>query len=546
MNEGFRSRAERELAQIRRDTASRSIEVFAKLYLGAHVTLPPSPMHKELFQLLEQAVSERNARIAVAAPRGHAKSTVVSLAFVLWCVCYRLEPFIVLISNTEDQAVDLLATVKHELETNALLIQDFPVVGEPPNSKPAPKRWRKGEIITRNGVKIRALGAGQKIRGRKHQQHRPTLIILDDVENEEEVQSAEQREKKTEWFHKAVMKSGTVEKTNVVVVGTLLHYDSLLSSLLGESCGSQIIPGWIFRKYQAVLAWAEREDLWQVWEAIYCQREEYEGASGPDAASAYLEAHREAMLLGTSVLWPELESYDQLMGLRLREGRASFDSEKQNEPIDPSTCFFNPAEMQFWDDQYSSVDELLADLGSNGHIYGACDPSLGLRGKSRDDTAIVTLFKHDSTGNLYVLDADIQKSKPLQTIQRILEYHRIRKFARFGIEANQFQEFLASEVKRLGGEAGVRLRVKEIKQTTDKLGRIQSLEPLFTTGKLRLSRRHRVLLDQLRQFPKAAHDDGPDALEMAVSVSRRSPPRIVFLDGGLGGPRNPGPWRRLI
>jgi len=510
---------------LRRQAGGRSLHAFAQIYLPAHFNLPPSAMHKELFILLEQATEKRNLHIAVAAPRGHAKSTVVSLAYVLWCICYGLEQHIVIISNTGDQATDLLSTIKTELESNPLLIQDFADVAEPPDLKPGPERWRKNDIITRNGRKVIAIGAGQKIRGRKHKQHRPTLIILDDVENETEVLSAEQRESKVQWFNKAVLKAGTTAQTNVIVVGTILHYDSLLAKLLdGRS-----MPGWITKKYQAVLTWAENENLWQKWQAIYTYQSQYDGNAGPDAAKAFYKINIAEMLRGTKVLWSEREDYYQLMELRLCEGQASFDSEKQNEPVDPESCFFNANNFKYWDDEYSSVDELLIKLGDDAKIYGACDPSLGMQGKNRDFTAIVTLLLHEPTGHLYVLDADISKRKPHETIETIIEYHRIRKFYQFAIETNQFQSFLANELKRISIQRGVNVPVQDIKHTSDKLGRIQSLEPLISTGTLRFSRRHRVLLDQLRQFPKAAHDDGPDALEMAVSTAREPIIRVGAL-----------------
>ena len=506
-----------KISTLRRQVCRSSLQLFAQTYLLVHFSLPPSQMHKELFGLLKEAPEKRNFRLAVAAPRGHAKSTVVSLAYVLWCIGYGLEQHIVIISNTADQSVDLLTTIKNELESNPLLIQDFPDVAEPPDLKPGPERWRKNDIITRNGIKVIAIGAGQKIRGRKHKQHRPTLIILDDVENETEVTSAEQRETKAQWFKKAVLKAGTTTQTNVIVVGTLLHYDSLLSQLLdGRS-----MPGWITRKYQAVQSWAENETLWQKWQDTYTYQAEYDGHGGPAAALAFYQANTEEMLEGTQVLWPQREDYYQLMELRLCDGQASFDSEKQNEPVDPESCFFSANNFKYWDDEYHSVDELFAKLGGDAKIYGACDPSLGMQGKNRDFTAIVTLLKHKPTGHLYVLDADISKRKPHETIETIIEYHRIRKFHKFAIETNQFQSFLANELKRISTQQCVIVPVKEIKHTSDKLGRIQSLEPLVTTGTLRFSRRHRVLLDQLRQFPKAAHDDGPDALEMAVEMARQ-------------------------
>ena len=470
-----------DISYLRRTIAAQSPQKFAEVYLQSHCNLPFSAMHKELFILLEQATEKRNLHIAVAAPRGHAKSTVVSLAYVLWCICYGLEQHIVIISNTADQSVDLLKAIKDELESNLLLIQDFSDVAEPPDLKPGPERWRKNDIITRNGVKVMAIGAGQKIRGRKHKQYRPTLIILDDVENETEVISADQRENKMEWFKKAVLKAGTTAQTNVVVVGTLLHYDSLLAQILD----GRTMPGWITRKYQAVLSWSENENLWQKWQAIYTHQSQYDGKAGPDAAKAFYQANTEKMLEGTQVLWPQREDYYQLMELRLCEGQASFDSEKQNEPVDPVSCFFNANNFKYWDDEYSSVDELLIKLGGDAKIYGACDPSLGMQGKNRDFTAIVTLLLHKPTGHLYVLDADISKRKPNETIETIIEYHRIRKFNRFAIETNQFQDFLANELKRISTQQCVNVPVKDIKHTSDKMGRIQSLESLISTGILR-------------------------------------------------------------
>jgi hypothetical protein len=91
-----------------------------------------------------------------------------------------------------------------------------------------------------------------------HHQHRPTLIVLDDVENETEVRSAEQRLNKLEWFNKAVLKAGS-SLTNIVVAGTILHYDSLLATLLSPAKS----PGWTTRKYQAVTSWAQNQDLWE-------------------------------------------------------------------------------------------------------------------------------------------------------------------------------------------------------------------------------------------------------------------------------------------
>jgi len=491
------------------------ILMFGQTYLPAYFTAPPSPLHEDLEAWLLDASQVRGARLAVAAPRGHAKSTVVSLTYVLWSICYGRERYVVVISDTAGQAEALLAAVKKELEDNPRLLADFPGVCEPPGSRPGPPRWRQDEIVTRNDIRITALGAGQKIRGRRHKEHRPSLVILDDVENEEAVRSADQRDNLRDWFRRAVLNAGD-HRTNVVVVGTILHYDSLLANLVDPRKGA----GWSGYKYQAVEAWSAHPELWDKWEAVYNGLEPYGGADGPEAARAFFEARKAEMLEGTRVLWPEREDYYWLMERRIILGRAAFDCEKQNEPVDPKDCYFREEDIVYWDDDGTIEEYLLERLRGHCRIIGACDPSLGKAGRGRDDSAIITLARDTKPGTLYVLDADIRRRLPDNLMEAILAYQAKRRYTSFGIESNQFQQFLASELRRRGNARGLYPRIKEINHTSDKLGRIQSLQPLIASGTIRFSRRHQTLLDQLRQFPKGAHDDGPDALEMAVSLAK--------------------------
>lgn len=522
----------RAVGDLRRSAAARSFQAFAQMYLPGHFKQAPSSMHIELFSLLQDAVETRAQRIAIAAPRGHAKTTIVSQAYVLWCICFKKEPFVLLISNTIDQASDCLSMIKHELQTNPLLMADFPDACEPPEATPTAPRWRKEEIITRNGVKVTALGAEKKIRGRKHHQHRPTLIILDDVENETEVRSPEQRLNKMEWFHKAVLKAGS-SLTNIVVAGTILHYDSLLATLLNPAKSS----GWIARKYQAVVSWAERQDLWERFNRFYTRQEELpddktlEGQrSGPRIARIFFDTYKNDMLRGSVVLWPEREDYYALMVQRLVEGRASFDSEKQNEPVNPEDCYFQESDLVYWDDRFPTIEALVEALERANpkcrmSIYGACDPSLGRHAsagsRAGDYSAIVTIARDSVTGTLYVLDADIKRRKPDQLIEDIFEYHRLRRYSIFGIEANQFQQLLCDMIRQRARERGLNVRVRDITNSADKHGRIQRLQALIGSGRLQFSKRHSMLLEQLRQFPMGAHDDGPDALEMAVRLTER-------------------------
>jgi predicted phage terminase large subunit-like protein len=127
-----------------------------------------------------------------------------------------------------------------------------------------------------------------------------------------------------------------------------------------------------------------------------------------------------------------------------------------------------------------------------------------------------------------VLDADIRRRSPDQILEAIMSFHRIRRYLSFGVEKVQFQEFLRSELERRSRQSGRPISVRGIEQTTDKRGRIQSLQAMMSTGTLLLSRRHTLLIEQLRRFPHAAHDDGPDALEMAVRTATK--PRMVVVD----------------
>lgn len=91
---------------------------------------------------------------------------------------------------------------------------------------------------------------------------------------------------------------------------------------------------------------------------------------------------------------------------------------------------------------------------------------------------------------------------------------------KFAFESNQFQKFMGSELERRAREVGEYLNIEQIKHTSDKLARIQSLQPFVKNGTIQFSKRHRTLLDQMKFFPKGNHDDGLDALEMVFKLCK--------------------------
>ena len=121
---------------------------------------------------------------------------------------------------------------------------------------------------------------------------------------------------------------------------------------------------------------------------------------------------------------------------------------------------------------------------------------------------------------MYVLVADIERRIPDKIIDDILAYHQKFRIAKFGMEKVQFQEYLADHLKKIGNARGIYPVVEALSQTADKTARIASLQPLVKSGFLQFSMRSHQLLEEMRFFPRGNHDDGLDALEMAVRIAR--------------------------
>lgn len=227
------------------------------------------------------------------------------------------------------------------------------------------------------------------------------------------------------------------------------------------------------------------------------------------------------MLEGTAVLWEEKLSYYDLMVIRISEGEASFNSEIQNDPIDPENCTFQEEWFDFWDDD----GKVQPDFSDPRYLFiGANDPSLG-KNKKSDTSAIITLAKDTQSGFIYVLFADISKRKPDQIIEDALEASRRlkreykRPYYRFGVETVQFQYYFAEVMRQRSAEAGEYLPIQEISSTQNKDARIQSLQPFVKNGYVKFSKRHKALLEQMFQYPMGKNDDGPDGLQMAVKIA---------------------------
>lgn len=468
----------------RRARADVDFGFFCETYFPHYVRSPHrSRLHAYLFERLPRIVAaEGSCTDAIAAPRGEAKSTLVSQLFVLWCLVTARKRYPVVVMDSIDQAYPMLEAIKAELEFNPRLARDWPdQVGQG-------RVWQAGTILTKGGAKVQVAGSGKRLRGLRHGPYRPDLCVLDDIENDEQVRSPEQRDKLQAWLSKTILPlGGAGAKFDVVYIGTILHYDSVLARTLAN-------PLWTVARFKAMLAWPDRMDLWERWEQLLRN-------DGVEVAQAYYGAQRAAMDQGAQVSWAERPLL-ALMIIRARDGHDAFDAEYQNDPVSGETAPFAHC-IGYW-----------TSRRSDWVYFGACDPSLGRAGASRDPSALLVGGFHRATGVLDVVVADIRRRVPDRIIEDAIALQREYRCVLWVVEAVQFQEFLRTELIKRAAIAGVPMPARGVSPIADKVLRIESLQPHVANGLIRLHPSQTTLIEQLRHFPRADHDDGPDALHM--------------------------------
>ncbi len=471
------------------ERVKHDFKYFAQTYFPHYVKGDASAFHEYAFKRFPECVNDKakGYKEAIAAPRGEAKSTIITQLFTLWCNVTERKYFTGIIMDSMDQAEQMLAAIKVEFESNPRLAQDFT------ECCGAGRKWQTGEIITANNRKIKAAGAGKKLRGWRHGPHRPDLIILDDIENDENVRKKEQRDKLQSWLKKAVMKLGPPDGTmDIFYLGTILHYDSVLNRTLKS-------PTWNGKVYSAIIVWPDRTDLWQKWEEIFFNQ-------GEDVADQYYESNRALMDQGCVVSWPTVRPILLLMKIRA-DGHHEFDCEMQNDPTNNEHAPFK--DITFW-----------VQPSRDWIFYGACDPSLGKNNKARDPSAILVGGLDRNSGVLDVVEADICRRVPDKIISDIIEYQREYHCLVWGCETVQFQEFLYTELVKRSAQQRVPVPARAITPSTDKDLRVMSLQPHVKNGLIRLHHNQSVLKEQLGFYPEADHDDGPDCLHMLWMIAQ--------------------------
>jgi predicted phage terminase large subunit-like protein len=481
----------------REASADEGLLVWGSKMLPAHFRRPPSTMHRWLAGQLDGLQGCRGMKINIIGPRGGAKSTLVTLAYVLRAALEGWEPYIWVVSDTRHQANAHLENIKAELAGNRQLAERYGLGGV---SWPV---WRANVVELPNRVRIEALGVGQRLRGKRHGAARPSLIVCDDLQNDSHMESAHQRARSDRWFEGSLLKAGTPQ-THLINLATALHRDALALQL-------DRTPGWTSRTFRAIEHWPDNMTLWLQWQAVYANMDD------PDrqrhAREFYLE-RQEAMDAGTELLWPEEESLYALMCMRVEGGAVAFEREKQGSPANP--------DLYEWPDDYFDREIWFDEWPSELAIKTiALDPSKGRDAQVGDYSAFV-LLGVDVTGTLYV-EADLARRPIAQIVSDGVAHCQQFQPDGFGIEVNQFQELLGDQFALAFRAAGAwAIAPWSIENRINKKLRIRRLGAHLARRQLRFkngSPGTALLVEQLREFPVGDHDDGPDALEMAIRLA---------------------------
>ena len=200
---------------------TEKLMTFVAVCLPHYMTLPSAPLHFELSEILEK---DTFPLLEVIGFRGSAKTTFASLAYPLYCALTAKYKFIVIINDTSEQVKGNLHNIKTELENNQFIKKLYPSVK-------MGHTWSDFNLLLSNGVRIIGRSRGQNIRGIRHREHRPDLIIVDDPENTLQVKKKENRDATESWFNSEIVPAQQETNSKLIVIGNLLHNDGFMARL---------------------------------------------------------------------------------------------------------------------------------------------------------------------------------------------------------------------------------------------------------------------------------------------------------------------------
>jgi len=503
--------------------AENDLLYFCYEYFGDHynadndgnwipVVIADAPdFHREICAIMDDVSAvHTNAKVSVAAPRSHAKSSFLSKGNPIRELVYRKRKYAIIISETPQVSTGNMEWLSLQLKSNAKLRADFgPLLSVKQQENPKDNSsefiaWEPREDGTQRLLtRVEAASTGQALRGRNWNGVRPDLIICDDLEGKKNTNTDLLRSEMRDWFTQVVVPLGDPagKKTALVYMGTMVHHDSLLRYVMESRSDFKT------RLFRAIIEFPMRMGLWEQCRLIYVDRENELRAE--DAESFY-RANQAEMDAGAVVLWPDVQPLWKLFTWKWDNGSKAFNTEYMNNPIDEENMVFNPELFTYYEERDFTTDDYEISLGIDFAL-----------GKTRGDySAIAATAKHRVNGTIYVIDSYGERVHPDKFIAVIVEKVLRWQPDVIAAEAQAAQEFfvdtLGKELTRVGYPAHSRL--KKIYQRSRKEMRIEMLLPVIERKELQFSRKHALLLEQFEQYGTGSHDDLPDSLEMSVSA----------------------------
>ena len=433
---------------------------FFNLYFPEYVEFETANFQKEIFALTED---ESIKLLVIMAFRGSAKSTIMTFSYPIWAILGKQQKkFILIICQTQLQARQHMHNLKVELERNKFLKKDLGPFEEPDDE------WRAFSLVLpKYNARITAASLDQGIRGVIHKQHRPDLIIYDDLEDLSSVKNRENRDKVEQWFVGDIIPAGS-EKTKIVLVGTLLHEDSFLIRIK-QKIEEGKMKG-VFKRYPLINNKGEI-----LWPGRFKEEED-------------IETFKKT--IGDEVAW-------------------------QREYLLRIIPDAHQVVHREWIKYY---DELPSQEESNEYKYTwtGVDPAISEK-SSADFTAMVSAQVHGYEENLkiYILPSSINKRMDFPTT--IEQIKKISKTLGKGIPTKVFIESVAYQTSLAQQLEYQNYPVEGAKISGDKTERLSLVTPLIKNSTILFPQQGaEELIGQLVNFRIEKHDDLVDAFTMLI------------------------------
>jgi predicted phage terminase large subunit-like protein len=433
------------------------------------------PFHKECWELC----CSNEKYVAIAAPRGHAKSTAITLGYGLATLLFRDRKFMLLVSDTESQASMFLGLYKQELQNNQDLINLFGIKRNDKGVVQFVKDTESDIVVECNDghrFRVIAKGAEQKLRGLIWNGSRPDIILCDDMENDELVMNKERRDKMRRWFDGALVPSLS-DRGVIRMVGTILHSDSLLEGFMPNPSERTTVSEGL-KQYTTKRT---------VWKALKYR------AHSPDFKR---------------LLWPEkktAEQFEMLYEEAQRKGMTdTYSREYLNYPIDEAVSFFKRGDF---------LGRTEEDKSKKLNYYVTVD--LAISEEERADYSVFIVAGVDEGKILHIVDVIRERLDGRDIVDTLMALQRAYDPVAVGIEDMQVSKSIGPFLREEMIAQNTFLSLVPLKHGgKDKVTRARSIQARMRAHGVKFSKEDDWFFNfeqECLTFPRGKHDDQVDA-----------------------------------